>query len=78
MKCSYKDIFGKPNEGIHSRRFLGVAFWDTFMTVIGALALAYFYNLNVYRTLAYAFLSGILLHRIFCVQTTIDKTLFKS
>ena len=37
MSCplaKYKDIFGKPNEGAHSSRFLGIAIVDAGATII--------------------------------------------
>jgi uncharacterized metal-binding protein len=72
----YKDMFGKPNEGIHSRRVFGVAFWDVFMTIVIAMTIAKYYKRNVYKTVGYAFVIGILAHRVYCVRTTIDKLIF--
>ena len=43
--CKYKDIFGKPNEGVHSTRIFGLAFWDLFGMII-IIVLYYFHNLN--------------------------------
>lgn len=76
MLCKYKDMLGKPEEGVHSKRIFGVAFWDVTMTVVGAIAIAKQFNLDVYKTIIYIFLTGIALHRLFCVRTTIDKLLF--
>jgi len=34
--CKYKDILGKPGEGIHSIRLFNVAIMDVLFTIIGA------------------------------------------
>jgi hypothetical protein len=74
--CKYKNSLGIPNKGIHSYRFLGLAIVDVVMTIIAALLISYFFKLSfVYTTLA-LFVLGIILHRLFCVRTTIDKLLF--
>jgi hypothetical protein len=74
--CKYKNSLGIPNKGIHSYRFLGLAIVDVVMTIIAALLISYFFKLSfVYTTLA-LFLLGIILHKLFCVRTTIDKLLF--
>ena len=74
--CKYKDMFGKPNTGSHSYRLFNLAITDVSMTIIGALLLAYFFKWNPVYTVAGAFLLGIVVHRLFCVRTTIDKLLF--
>ena len=33
MYCKYKDIFGKPNEGIHSFRIFNISVIDTLLTI---------------------------------------------
>jgi len=72
----FKDIFGKPNEGVHSHRFLGIAIVDVISTIIGALIISYIFNDNFFSILLLLFLIGIVLHRLFCVNTTINKFLF--
>ncbi len=81
--CRYKDLFGKPGEGAHSYRIFNIAIIDVLATIISAY-LIYFilrYGLNImcinyWWILLGVFLLGILLHRLFCVRTTIDKLLF--
>ena len=46
----YADIFGKPNEGIHSTRIGGYAFVDILGTLIIAVLLSYYCNLNIFNT----------------------------
>jgi hypothetical protein len=76
--CRYKYALGVPKKGIHSRRFLNMALADILMTFAGALLLKYlFFPRQKYLwVLFWLFISGILLHRLFCVRTTIDRVLF--
>jgi len=74
--CPYKNALGIPGKGIHSYRIFNIAIMDVIMTVIGALVISYFSGWNFGWTLLGFFLLGIILHRLFCVRTTIDKLLF--
>lgn len=79
MPCyfsKYKDIFGKPNEGAHSYRIFDIAIVDVISTIIVGIIISYFGHYKLWKVLAILFLAGILLHRLFCVRTTIDKWLF--
>lgn len=71
-----KDVFGKPGEGIHSYRFFGIAIVDFGLTLLVAFLISYFFNLSFITISFILFLLGIILHRLFCVRTTIDKLLF--
>ena len=75
MTCIYKDSLGIPGKGFHSH-FLGIAILDVIGTILIAEILSYAFNWNIYLTLIAAFLTGIVLHRMFCVRTTVDKLLF--
>lgn len=79
----YKNILGEPKKGIHSYRFFGVAIMDVIMTIIGALLLSWIFQSNTLNfqtqfllTLGILFISGIILHHLFYVRTTVDKLLF--
>lgn len=74
--CKYKNALGVPGKGIHSYRLFGLAIADVIMTIIGAFLISYFTKRNFIYTLIILFVSGIILHRLFCVRTTIDKLLF--
>jgi hypothetical protein len=74
--CKYKDILGKPNQGLHSYRIFNIAIVDVLLTILGAYLISYFMNYKFIYTLLGMFILGIFLHRIFCVRTTIDKLLF--
>lgn len=72
----YKNIFGKPKTGLHQYRFMGLAIVDVIMTLIGAGLFSYVFNTPYWLTALILFLSGIALHRLFSVRTTVDKVLF--
>jgi hypothetical protein len=76
MLCKYKNIFGKPNEGVHSIRFMNLAVIDVILTIMGGFFIARYYKLNIYLTIFTLFLLGIIAHRLFCVKTQVDKILF--
>lgn len=72
----FKEIFGRPNEGLHSYRFLNLAIVDVIGTIVIAYIIAKIFNLNPWITIIIAFVIGIILHRLFCVNTTINKLIF--
>jgi len=74
--CKYKDILGKPNQGVHSYRIFNIAIVDVLLTILGAYILSIFTNYKFIYTLIGMFILGIVLHRLFCVRTTVDKLLF--
>ncbi len=78
MFCDYKNIFGEVNKGFHKYKIFNLAIVDVMSTIILAyiIKLLYpkYYFINI---LIILFLLGILFHRLFCVNTTIDKILFK-
>ena len=76
LLCKYKDSLGIPNKGIHSYRFLNLAIMDVIMTIIAAMLISYFFKKSFIYVSTILFVLGIILHRLFCVRTTIDKLLF--
>jgi len=76
--CKYKDIFGKPKEGVHKYRIMNIAIVDTLVTILLAKAIQYYIvpDKNIWLILILCFISGIIAHRIFCVKTTMDRLLF--
>lgn len=75
--CEYKDIFGKPNTGVHSYRIFDIAIVDLLLTIIAAIIISYVINANVFIVLIVLLVIGIVLHRIFCVETTLNKLVMK-
>ena len=74
--CRHKNIFGAPGTGAHAYRLFDIAVVDVVGTIVIGWCLAYFAGWSVWKTLAGAFLLGILFHRLFCVRTTVDKLIF--
>ena len=74
--CKYKNALGEPNKGVHSYRFLGVSIVDVLLTLIGAAIISYFSGYSFLCVAIFLFILGIILHRLFCVRTTVDKILF--
>ncbi len=81
--CKYRDVLGVPGRGFHSARLFGFARND----LLGTLFIAFLIALLFYRKkLLISFLTlsvillivGILLHRLFCVNTTLNKMIFGS
>ena len=69
MLCPYKTLLGIREQGVHSARVLGLARNDIVMTVLGALATSYFFNVSLLWSLIGWFLAGEVLHILFGVDT---------
>lgn len=76
MLCKYKNALGEPKKGVHKYRIFNIAIVDVILTIIIAGILSYFFRWRFWLTLLILFLIGIIMHRIFCVKTTVDKALF--
>lgn len=74
--CKYKDIFGKPNEGIHSYRIFNIAIADLSLTILLAIIVSYIFKYSFIITLIILLLLGVILHRVFCVHTAFNNFLF--
>ena len=78
IKETIKNLFGEPGKGVHSYRLFNIAYVDVILTIIGAFLLqkTFFPKTKYFKVLFLLFLSGIILHRLFDVRTTVDKLLF--
>ena len=74
--CKYKNLFGIPRKGIHSWRIFDVAMADVLQTLLGAALISYLFKLPLFYCVVGLFLLGIILHRLFCVKTTVDRWIF--
>lgn len=79
IKDKIKKAFGEPREGIHSYRIFNIAYLDVLITIITAFFIQklFFPKTKYIKVLFFFFLSGIFLHRLFDVRTTVDKFLFE-
>lgn len=73
--CKYRNIFGRPNEGVHSFRIFNLAVIDVVFTLLGAYMISLYTKYSFITTSIILFLLGILCHHIFCVDTTIARVL---
>jgi hypothetical protein len=76
MLCKYKDIFDPPNTGVHSYRLFNIAIVDVIATLVLSYFISILINTDYIHTTIILFILGIIIHRLFCVRTTIDKLLF--
>jgi len=67
----YKDIFGKPREGLHSYRFMDIAIVDSLATIILGIVISFVFNLDLLPCLFVTFIVGEITHYLFCVDTKI-------
>ena len=74
--CKYKNLFGPPGKGIHAFKIYGISVWDTLITLIGAIIIAWLAKWSYLYTIIGVFITGIIVHRLFCVRTAVDKLLF--
>jgi membrane-bound ClpP family serine protease len=81
--CAYSNILGVPGAGVHSIRIFNVAIVDVIFTILGAYAIYYYVNKTYMLNLRYwvylvgLFVMGIILHKVFCVKTTINNLIFR-
>lgn len=79
MSCpfaKYSNIFGEPNKGFHSVRLFDIAIYDFFGTILISGLLSYSLKYNFFIILILLLILGIIMHRLFCVNTTINKLIF--
>jgi len=77
--CTFKNALGIPGQGVHAKRIFNLAIVDVVLTFVLAFVLHNAFFSRYWSggwTLAGVFVLGIVLHRLFCVRTTMDKILF--
>lgn len=79
MKETIKKAFGEPKKGIHSYRIFDIAYLDVLITMISAyfIQILFYPKTKYIKVLFFFVLSGIVLHRLFDVRTTVDKFIFE-
>jgi uncharacterized membrane protein YcaP (DUF421 family) len=76
MLCRFRHIFGVERQGIHSLRVFDVAIVDVIGTIVGGIFIAKYFGINMFATIAALFVLGIVMHRLFCVDSTFNMFLF--
>lgn len=86
--CQYKDLLGKPGTGVHKFRVFDIAIVDlSVVLLLGGLITWILYkkgSKKVKKCIKWYFLGisvslillGIIVHRAFCVNTTVNKLIF--
>lgn len=78
--CKYKDLFGKPKEGVHSYRLFDIAIADVVIMIVFSKLIEILFGdqleMSFWYILLWTFVAGIIAHRFFCVRTTVDVLLF--
>lgn len=73
--CKYKDVLGKAGSEEYTRIFT-VRLMDLVTLIVGSYLIAYLFDFTFWKTLFVIFISGIVVHRMFCVRSAVDKLLF--
>jgi hypothetical protein len=76
MFCKYKNIFGEPGKGTHASRLFGLAVVDVVLTLIAAVIIALYFDAAIWKSIVGCFISGVVAHKLFCVDTALNKALF--
>lgn len=74
--CQWRHIFGREREGFHAARIAGLAANDLIGTIFLAYFISYVTSLSFLLIFAILMLSALLLHRLFCVDTTLTRLVF--
>ena len=83
--CKYANVAGVPGTGVHKARFLGMAAFDLFGTILIALVITFllvrFTSLKSSWVLVMLYMSvtllalSVFMHWLFCVPTFTNKVL---
>jgi hypothetical protein len=77
-KCPLKNLFGAPGTGVHQYRFMNIAVVDVLATLVASFLISKVSGYPILNVTVFMFLLGIILHRILCVRTTVDKLIFQT
>ena len=75
--CQYKNIFGAPNTGAHSYRIFNIAIVDLGLTILAAYLISRYYLIDFVYVFIILMLIGLIIHKLFCVDTTLTKLVFE-
>ena len=69
--CRLRGMAGQSREGFHAHRIPGLdlALWDVVGTVCMAAFISVVFKVHFLATVLVLFLSAMILHRLFCVET---------
>ena len=73
--CKYKNLFGPPETGVHKYRFFGFALFDLCVTLFLAFLIGMVWKIDIGIIFTLLWISSILVHYLFCVETKTMKLL---
>lgn len=76
MLCQYKNILGQPGVGFHNHFGTPFALLDVGLTVGAAYFISSKYKIPFMYSFGGLMLTAITLHKMFCVDTTLNNWLF--
>lgn len=74
--CPYKNIFGESEQGFHKERIFGFALYDIIGTMIVGILISKYFKFDLFKTYLLLILFVIFIHKLFCVDTALNKLLF--
>ena len=74
--CKYKDILGVPGKGFHNHFFFGFAILDVLATLIVSYIISKKMEIMLFKVFLFFIVLGIILHKLFCVETVLNNILF--
>ncbi len=75
--CKYKNILGEPGVGWRKKyRIFDISYIDALVVIAIGFAISKIMKYNLLYTLVVLFFLGIIVHRMFCVRTRIDRWIF--
>lgn len=79
--CKYKAylnnrFFEPERTGRHSIRLFDIAVFDVAVTALFAYIIAWYYEISFIVVLVVFMILGIIVHRLFCVNTTLNVAIF--
>jgi hypothetical protein len=77
LSKSLNTLFGPPREGIRKHRIFGLAIFDLVTTLFGAALISWVFNIRFLYVLVGVFIVGIVVHWMFCVDTTLNRVVEK-
>jgi hypothetical protein len=69
MPCPFAHALGVPGEGVHSTRIFGLAAFDMFATLLGAIITTFIMKIDLWKTFLFWFILGEVLHYAFGTNT---------
>jgi hypothetical protein len=71
--AKYRDVFGKPGEGVHKYRILGTPIVDVLASLLLAMFVTWLTKMPLELSIILVFVVGVIAHYIFGVQTNTTK-----